>query len=76
VSENHVPERRTATAWAPWWVYLVVILGANYLRQAVMPLGTVPEWAVVLLVIGISAVLFIAITAIYRATTRRSTPAR
>jgi hypothetical protein len=28
--------------WAPWWVHLVPILGVNYLRQIVVPFGTVP----------------------------------
>jgi hypothetical protein len=57
--------------WAPWWVYLGVILGANYLRQLLMPAGTVPEWTVVLIVLALSAALFVASTAVYRATGRR-----
>jgi hypothetical protein len=24
----------TPTKWAPWWLYLVIIVGANYLRRA------------------------------------------
>jgi hypothetical protein len=52
--------------WAPWWVYLIIILGANYLRQAILPFDTVPEWAVVLIAITISGILFVAITAVHR----------
>jgi hypothetical protein len=54
--------------WAPWWWYLVAILGANYLRQLVMPVGTVSEWAVVLIVVAMSAVLFVVVTWVHRAT--------
>ncbi len=76
------PERpRSAVArsdrWAPWWWYVVTILGVNYLRQAVMPVGTVPEWAVVLIVVAMAAVLFVAVTWIYRrrsSTTEQSRP--
>jgi hypothetical protein len=53
--------------WAPWWVYLVPILGINYLRQVVLPFGTVPEVVDVVLALSIAAVLFVAITAAYRA---------
>jgi hypothetical protein len=52
--------------WAPWWWYVVTILGVNYLRQAVMPVGTVPEWAVVLIVVAMVAALFVAVTWVYR----------
>lgn len=65
------PSNKEMTRWAPWWAYLAIILAVNYLRQAVMPAGSIPEWAVVLLVVGISAILFIGITAVYRAIPRR-----
>lgn len=64
-------QHREQSKWAPWWVYLIVILGANYLRQAIMPAGTVPEQAVVLIVAAISVALFVIITAVHRATRRR-----
>jgi hypothetical protein len=67
------PDSRSANAWAPWWVYAIVILGVNYLRQLVLPHGTLAEWAVVLLVVGISGALFIATTAAYRLTPGRVT---
>ena len=34
-SGRHQPP--AAAKWAPWWIYLIVILGANYLRHALMP---------------------------------------
>ncbi|MGH8776268.1 MAG: hypothetical protein ACRDWI_14270 [Jiangellaceae bacterium] len=57
--------------WAPWWWYVVVMLGVNYLRQMIMPVGTVPEGAVVLIAVSISVVLFVAITAVHRTVNRR-----
>ena len=65
------PEHQRTSRWAPWWVYVVVILGANYLRQLVLPFGTVPEWADVLLAVGLAAVLVIVITAVHRAIRRQ-----
>jgi hypothetical protein len=61
----------TQRRWAPWWVYVIIILGANYLRQAVMPFGTVPEWAVVIIALTLAGILFVLITAIYRVVLRR-----
>ena len=60
----------TSTKWAPWWLYLVIIVGANYLRRAVFPDGSTPSARVVLALV-ISAVLFVTITIIYRAIVRR-----
>ena len=59
-----------STLWAPWWAYLVVIVGANYLRRAVLPDGSTPALRVVV-ALAFSAALFITITAIYRATIGR-----
>jgi hypothetical protein len=64
------PQRETSR-WAPWRVYLILILGANYLRQLVLPFGTVPEWADALLAVSIAAALFLAVTAVYRAGRRQ-----
>ncbi len=69
-SEPGSQQSRESSRWAPWWVYLIVILGGNYLRQATMPVGTVPEWAVGLIVAAISATLFVLVTAVHRATHR------
>lgn len=52
----------------PWWVYLLIILGANYLRRAIVPFGTVPEWADVAIAVAASVLLFMVITAVYRIT--------
>lgn len=56
----------TDRRWAPWWFYLSVILGANVVRQLLMPVGTIPEWGVVLVAVSVSAMLFALITALYR----------
>jgi hypothetical protein len=61
---------RTADRWAPWWAYVVPILGLNYLRQVVLPFGTLPEYVDALLAIAIAVVLFVLITAGHRATRR------
>jgi hypothetical protein len=58
--------------WAPWWVYLVTILGTNYLRQLIMPAGVVPEWAVVVVAVAQSSIVFAIITVGYRAASHRS----
>jgi len=39
---------------------------ASRCRQAILPFDTVPEWAVVLIAITISGILFVAITAVHR----------
>lgn len=89
-SERHAPERGLTThrvttdqpiegppsnRWAPWWLYLVVIIGANYLRRGVLPEPDAPGLRV-LVALGVSAVLFALITALHRAQARRGTPAR
>ncbi len=52
--------------FAPWWVYVGVVWIANAARQLVMPVGAVPEWAVVLVVLGMSGALVAAITVLHR----------
>jgi hypothetical protein len=59
----------TSTRWAPWWAYLVIIVGANYLRRAALPDGSTPALRVVV-ALTVSAVLFVVITVIYRAVVR------
>jgi hypothetical protein len=56
--------------WAPWWVYLVIIVGANSLRRAALPDGSTPTVRVAL-ALAVSAVLFVIITTTYRAVARR-----
>ncbi|MFW3171977.1 hypothetical protein [Geodermatophilus sp. CPCC 206100] len=70
MTQRSAQHERTSR-WAPWWVYLVLILAANYLRQLALPFGTLPEWGDVLLAVGIAAVLFVAVTAVHRATRRQ-----
>ena len=60
----------TSTRWAPWWIYLVIIVGANYLRRAVSADGGAPAVRVVL-ALAVSATLFTMITVVYRANERR-----
>ncbi len=69
---NQKPHERamTSTKWAPWWVYLVIIVGANSLRRAVSADGGTPAVRVVV-ALAVSAALFIMITVIYRANARR-----
>lgn len=56
--------------WAPWWIYLIVLLGANYLRNFLLPGDSLPAPAIFVIAIGQAAVLFVIITAIWRATRR------
>jgi hypothetical protein len=56
--------------FAPWWVYLLPIIGVNYLRQWAIPYGTVPEPVDVIIALAIAAVLFVIITVAFRATRR------
>ncbi|WP_201298329.1 hypothetical protein [Nocardia sp. CY41] len=56
--------------WAPWWAYLAPILGVNYLRQIVVPFGTVPVIIDVLLAVMLAGAVFVLITAFYRLTQR------
>ncbi|HWM21405.1 MAG TPA: hypothetical protein VNO51_17055 [Ilumatobacteraceae bacterium] len=61
---------KMATKWAPWWVYFVIIVGANYVRRGTSPDGSSPEIRVVI-ALGFSAALCVIITLIYRAAARR-----
>ncbi len=65
------PRAEGESRWAPLWLYLLVILGANAIRQVLLPVGTVPVWAVAVLVVVMSSVLFVVVTAAYRTTIRR-----
>ena len=70
VMNQQLHEQPTTSAkWAPWWVYLAVIVGANYLRRAVVADGSVPAVRVVV-ALATSAALFTIITVVYRANVR------
>jgi hypothetical protein len=46
VRNQQLQERPTMTTkWAPWWVYLVIIVAANHLRRAALPDGSAPRRA-------------------------------
>ncbi|MFF0153569.1 hypothetical protein [Micromonospora sp. NPDC005203] len=50
--------------WAPWWVYLCVILGGNYVKQyLVQDLPVVVNAAITVVLVGM---LFVVVTALYR----------
>jgi hypothetical protein len=69
MTSQHVPAHpRTSIKRAPWWVYLVIILGANYLRRVALPDASTPA-ARVLVALIFSVAAFVTITVIYR--TRR-----
>ena len=68
--DQHLHEQpTTSTRWAPWWVYVVVVVGANYLRRALVPDGSTPALRVVVALV-FSAAIFVAVTVIYRAAVR------
>ncbi|MGY4720612.1 hypothetical protein [Naumannella huperziae] len=62
--------RATSGRWAPWWIYLIVLLGTNYLRSYFLPGGSMPLAVTAAIAIGQAVVLFVIITAIWRATRR------
>ena len=59
-------DRTTSNRWAPLWVYLVVLLGANFLRSWLIPTGHLPAIVAVGIALGQAAILFVAITAAWR----------
>lgn len=57
-------EKRSSGRWAPWWVYVVIIVGANYVKQYF-----VRDWPVavnVAITLVLAGGLVIAITAVHR----------
>jgi hypothetical protein len=72
----HRPLQRrptTSPKWAPWWAYVAIIVGANYLRRAVAADGSEPA-ARVVVAVALSAALFVIITVVARQ--RRPDPTR
>jgi hypothetical protein len=61
----------TSPKWAPWWIYLIVLLGANYLRGYVLPGDALALPVTVAVAIGQAAALFVIVTAIWRLTRPR-----
>lgn len=62
------PER--SQRWAPWWIYLIVLLGANSIRNHFLPGDALPLPATVGIAIGQAATLFVIVTAIWRLSRR------
>ncbi|MFJ6671335.1 hypothetical protein ACIQMJ_09545 [Actinosynnema sp. NPDC091369] len=59
--------------WAPWWVYVVLIVGCNLIKQYFIG-GKVSDVANVAITVAMVGALIFAITAVYRsmvATRRR-----
>jgi hypothetical protein len=66
---EHPAPRTASDRWAPWWVYVVAIAGANYARQLIVPTG---ETAVdVALFAAVVVVVTVVVTAAYRIARRR-----
>lgn len=57
---------QSADKWAPWWVYLIVILGANYVRHYFVPMEDMATPIVVAIAVTQAAILFGIITVIWR----------
>ncbi|PYC65376.1 hypothetical protein C7C45_28875 [Micromonospora arborensis] len=54
--------------WAPWWIYVPVILGSNYVKQyLVQDLPVAVNAAITLVLVG---TLFLLITVVYRRVSR------
>jgi hypothetical protein len=70
VNDQQLRGDHATSKWAPWWVYVVIIVGANSLRRAMIPTGDANALADVGIALGLSALLFATITAVHRATNR------
>jgi hypothetical protein len=55
-----------ATRWAPWWIYFATIVGANYLRKALLGEGNDPALRVAV-ALAVSAAVFVVVTLVHRA---------
>ena len=58
-------QRTNSPAWAPWWIYVVVIVGANLLKQQL--LQDQPVALNVAVTVLLVVVLFGLVTVSYRA---------
>lgn len=68
VSPNPTTDQPTSSdKWSPWWIYVIVLLGANYLRTYFMSDSSLPIPLIAAIAIGQAALLFVVITAIWRA---------
>jgi hypothetical protein len=62
---GHMGNAKTAGKWAPWWSYVVIIAGCNLGKQQLLA-GRVSDVANVAITVVMVAILFAAITAVYR----------
>ena len=60
------PEKPGNDRWAPWWVYVVLMVGSNYVKQHFAQALPVAVNAAITLALAGS--LFLLITAVYRST--------
>lgn len=51
--------------WAPWYVYVVLIVGANLVKQSLM--NGMPAAANIAVTVVLAGAIFIGITVVYRA---------
>jgi hypothetical protein len=52
--------------WAPWWAYLVPILGLNYLRQALVSPGDLGDAANVAMFAAVTVAVAALVTLVHR----------
>lgn len=71
-AERSSRDDAAAEPWAPWWVYVVIIVGANLARSALMSDRGLSSGVQVAAALGLAAVLFTAITVVWRIATRGS----
>lgn len=67
-----MPADARSQKWAPWWMYLIVLLGANYVRAYVIVGDRFPTFVTVAIALGQGALLFLIITVIWRFAKRES----
>ncbi len=73
---RHDPSHRDARGpapsrrWAPWWLYLVILLGANYARNGLVSTDSLPVPIVVVIALAQAGLLFLLITAVWRSVHR------
>jgi len=57
-------DERKDGKWAPWWIYVIVIVGCNLLKQQL--LNGYPAALNIAVTVVLVAGLFVGITAVYR----------
>ncbi len=60
--------------WAPWYVYVVAIVGLNYVKQTFM--DDVPVWLNVVVTVALVSVIVLGVTWAWRAIRQDSSGAR